>query len=788
MANNQNFKISITPNKSLNSSMIEAQKTIKTLKEEKYKGPVEILLEPGFYSLEKPIVFTPECCGTPDMIVHIRGNKNVIISGGNKLQLNWASHDKNILKAKVPHGLTFDQLFVNGERQIMARYPNYDSSCRYLNGFADDAFDPEKATEWKNPSGGYMHALHRGLWGGVHYEITGKDAFHNLEFKGGWQNNRTEEGIHPFYRFVENIFEELDAEKEWYFDKKTDTLYYYPPENLDITEADFTYSNLPHLFEFRGTIANPVSHIVLENLHLQHTCRTFMKTKEPLLRSDWTIYRGGMVYLKGCNSIDLRKLTLDHPGGNGVFVDDYNQNISITSCHIHHAGASGVAFVGSTKAVREPLFNYHETHDLELIDQTPGPKSENYPRKCTVLDNLITHTGCFEKQSAGIQISIAHKITCSHNTIYHVPRSGININEGTWGGHVIEHNDVFDTVRETSDHGAFNSWGRDRFWYPKREITNDYLEKYPDMISWDILDTTHIRHNRMQCSNGWDIDLDDGSSNYHIYNNLCLTGGIKTREGFNRNVYNNIIINNTIRCPISYNHSGDIYSNNIVFNPYMPDYIPDSFGKEFRDNFHYKKEQPLKPAKELMATNNQDENSLEGHLDFVNPSQLDYSLDLGAPVFQLGFKSFDMHSFGVFSSTLKDKADGPLDYLQRELEHHDVNTDNQPSKYGCLEAVIKNLHGLDEQSATGMQDERGVLFAKVPANSKAVLEFGIKQWDVLIGIDDHSINTVKDFMILLDELPLHKEVYLKFWRDQQVINIPYTPEIYTKQSIMPIAL
>jgi hypothetical protein len=34
--------------------------------------------------------------------------------------------------------------------------------------------------------------------------------------------------------------------------------------------------------------------------------------------------------------------------------------------------------------------------------------------------------------------------------------------------------------------------------------------------------------------------LDDGSSNYQIYNNLCLNGGIKLREGFYRTVENNI--------------------------------------------------------------------------------------------------------------------------------------------------------------------------------------------------------------------------------------------------------
>ncbi len=44
--------------------------------------------------------------------------------------------------------------------------------------------------------------------------------------------------------------------------------------------------------------------------------------------------------------------------------------------------------------------------------------------------------------------------------------------------------------------------------------------------------TVILRNNRWRCDHGWDIDLDDGSTNYHIYNNLTLNGGIKLREGF----------------------------------------------------------------------------------------------------------------------------------------------------------------------------------------------------------------------------------------------------------------
>ena len=45
---------------------------------------------------------------------------------------------------------------------------------------------------------------------------------------GGWQNNRPSP-MHPVYRIVENIKEELDVPEEWFFDKEENKLYYIPP-------------------------------------------------------------------------------------------------------------------------------------------------------------------------------------------------------------------------------------------------------------------------------------------------------------------------------------------------------------------------------------------------------------------------------------------------------------------------------------------------------------------------------------------------------------------------------
>ncbi|MBT3193815.1 MAG: signaling protein, partial [Verrucomicrobia bacterium] len=151
------------------------------------KQPVTVYLREGTYYLSDALVFTPRDSGTEDAPVRYISHEgeDVAISGGLKLDLEWEPYRDGILQAKAPAGVAMDQLFVNGERQHMARYPNYDPNVRVFNGYAEDAFSKERAARWKNPAGGYMHAIHRARWGGFHFLITGKDENGELTFEGG---------------------------------------------------------------------------------------------------------------------------------------------------------------------------------------------------------------------------------------------------------------------------------------------------------------------------------------------------------------------------------------------------------------------------------------------------------------------------------------------------------------------------------------------------------------------------------------------------------------------------
>ncbi len=193
-----------------------------------------------------------------------------------------------------------DMLFVNGELKSMARYPNYDEKAVRFNGTSALATAPERVKNGNARKGGYLHAMHKHDWGDFHYRITGKNE--KRESYSWKVVGRTTVlwGIHNENRMVENIFEELDAPGEWYYDKKNEGwLYYYPLPDEKLNELTFETPQLKNLIEFAGTSSEPVKNITIQGIELTQTIRTFMEQYEPLLRSDWTIYRGGTVVFRG---------------------------------------------------------------------------------------------------------------------------------------------------------------------------------------------------------------------------------------------------------------------------------------------------------------------------------------------------------------------------------------------------------------------------------------------------------------------------------------------------------
>ena len=700
----------------------------------KAQESVIIYFRQGTYRLSRPIIFknSEKLENNKSLIIKNFRNEKAIICGSVLLNPKWSYYKNGIYKTKVPPKLNFDQLIVNGKLQIMARYPNFDSTAHFFGGTSQNAISKERVLKWSTPAGGFIHALHKHEWGDFHYIITGKSSSGELCYEGGWQNNR-KMGMHDKYRFVENIFEELDTINEWFYDNKKNLLYYYPPKNFDFKSAAFEVPQLKSLFEFKGSESNPVTNISLDGLVLTQTLRTFMDNKEPLLRSDWTIYRGGTVIFDGAVNCNISNCTLYNLGGNALFFNNYNRNCNVSGCLIYEIGASSVCFVGNPNAVRSPSFEYNEFVPLNKIDLTPGPKSNNFPAKCNIYNNLIFNIGKVEKQSAGVQLSMCQDILVSHNTIYNTPRAGININDGTWGGHIIEFNDVFNTVLESGDHGSFNSWGRDRYWHPDKIKLDSIVENNYNLTQLDAVTPIIIRNNRFRCDHGWDIDLDDGSSNYLIYNNLCLNGGLKLREGVNRTVENNILVNNSFHPHVWFKNSEDIFRYNIVFSAYKPIGIK-SWGKEINYNLF-----PDSSSLKLSVLWGIDKNSTCGDPLFQNPETGNFKVQENSRALRLGFKNFCMDSFGVVSPHLKKLAQKVK--IPRLMVLNKIKNDEIIDFMG---AKLKNVSTIGEQSATGMPEITGVIVIDVSKSSTASKY--LRPNDVILAFNNKLVDDLRSFL------------------------------------------
>lgn len=676
------------------------------------KEPVTVWFADGVYPLSEPIVFTPADAGTEENPVTYVADNNwgATLTGAQPLDLKWEKKGA-VWTAPVPKGMDFDQLLVDGRKMVRARFPN----CDPKNGFWDRGYRDDnpgmagtndvvkRVGEMDDPVGTLIHGYHGLGWGSLHFRVikksadgvytlhSGKDP--NLE--GGDQNSgRKTEPHAPMgpKAFAENSIELLDAPGEWFLDAKSGVLSFIAPDDIDPNTSRVEGVTLENLVTFEGDVSTPVRFVNLCGFRIAGTKYTFMKTTEAPSGGDWRIYRGGAVYVNGAEDCAIDYCFFDATGGNGVYIHGYNRHVSVTRGKFINSGASCVAIEGEESTLRSRWAHWWGWPEGErgelpvvdgkpfesesfallpdemldgshpLVDIKPGPANNNYPAECLIEDCLMDGVGAVEKQVSGVFVSKASEITVRHNTISNCSRAAINVNDNCWGGHVFEFNDSFNTSMESREHGCYNSWGRDRYWLKNASTDPVLNERIKRFARLDALKPIVLRNNRLQCAHGYDIDLDDGSANYEIYNNICPQGGIKIREGFFRKVFNNI--STTFSPHANGPGNGDVCERNILIGarPYTPKGTslktpPDTLDSNLIATPGVKEfKWPNTPAA--------DKNSVYGDAKFVDVRK-GFDLADDSPAFALGFKEFDRTKFGVRPPVLKAEAkvwEGYADY------------------------------------------------------------------------------------------------------------------------------
>ena len=363
---------------------------------------------------------------------------------------------------------------------------------------------------WAHPETGVVHAFHCGHWGNWQFAIKERDnSKRTISFDyGGFQEARGCTRGAEWY--VENIFEELDAPGEWFYDQTEMKLYLYPNGTAP---ASGIGTALKRLFNIQGSMDLPVKNITFKNITFAHTQTTFFEPYEVPSGGDWSIHRGGAVFAEGVDGLRIDSCRFDSPGGNGLFLSNYIRHAVVNNSEFVWTGDSAIASVGST----------------DLIDGTDG----NQPRGNVITSNVMHEVGIFGKQTSAYIQALTAQTILANNVFFNGPRAGINFNDGFGGGNLMMHNLGFNMVRETGDHGPFNSWDRQPY-LTKVKGDSPSLEPAISNLTLNFLIGNYHAT--------FPIDHDDGSCYYYDSYNYLIYGGYKNHLGNSKVAMNNFYV------------------------------------------------------------------------------------------------------------------------------------------------------------------------------------------------------------------------------------------------------
>ena len=128
----------------------------------------------------------------------------------------------------------------------------------------------------------------------------------------------------------------------------------------------------------------------------------------------------------------------DAPGGNGLMISGYNRATLVANNSFALSGASAIVSAG-------------------LGGNREDAGAPDFPEGSVFSGNVFREIGVYVKQSGALYVAVTANFTFSGNVAFNAARAAVNINDGAFGGHLLHRNLLFNTVRETHDHGAINS-------------------------------------------------------------------------------------------------------------------------------------------------------------------------------------------------------------------------------------------------------------------------------------------------------------------------------------------
>ncbi|MFC1718449.1 right-handed parallel beta-helix repeat-containing protein [Candidatus Poribacteria bacterium] len=614
------------------ATIVKARNAIREMKaDQPLSDPVTVMLRGGTYFLDETIIFTQEDSGTKDYPITYMAypGERPVISGGREITGSWEPYRGEIMVCSIPEvragEWNFRQLFVNGRRQVRVRFPRegFYTTEESL-GNASFRFRTGDFQRWHNLNDVEVVVFHS--WNESRLLISELNEEERIvkfldpeaERPVGWRN--------PNRYYIDNVFEGLQGPGEWYLDKNTGELYYWP--DGDIVELEIIAPVLNQLIRFEGGLKE--SHIQ----HIEIRRLTFSDT-------DWALPEKGYPDCGDVGDIADPSAIVFENARYCVFEDNCVRDVGTYALELT---GYGNRIVGN-----------------EIYDTGGGGViSRNYDEEHNVISyNHIHHCGEVYHSAVGINIDDGGGII-SHNLIHDISHSGIYARhwatenqprerENQEQSLIIEYNEIYNLM-----HGMINDGGgifiRDS----------------------NIIIRNNVIHDVFSCgdgSPGWGIYLGCETRNTRVENNIVYRNHATFHVWYserNNTIENNIFVDGEARGQIHYHNPRERHHENIRLMRNIIYYTePDvnlfqitgegSAPAESDHNLIFHGDgkdltiegMPGVDSFEDWQKLGFDKHSIIADPLFVDATNDDYSLRPDSPAFKLGFRPIDISKVGL---------------------------------------------------------------------------------------------------------------------------------------------
>ncbi|MCD6395077.1 MAG: right-handed parallel beta-helix repeat-containing protein [Planctomycetes bacterium] len=299
------------------------------------------------------------------------------------------------------------ELFFQDRPMQLARWPNAGwVKIASVPGGKDGGrfgYEGDRPKRWLNADDVWVHGFWTHDWADSYEKVasidTEKRVISTVPPHGAYGYTKGKR----FYAL--NLLEELDSPGEWYLERETGILYFWPP--APPAQGAAFVSTIDTIISMKD-----VSYVTFRGMTIECT-------------------RGTAVRISGGKGNLIAGCTIRNIGNRGVSISGGTNN-GVAGCDIYETGDGGIGLLGGDRKTLRPCNNFAENNHIH-----------HYSRWC------LTYRPAIGVSGVGNRVS--------HNLIHDGPHNAIQL-----GGNdnVIEYNEIFNVCTESDDVGAFYM-GRD---------------------------------------------------------------------------------------------------------------------------------------------------------------------------------------------------------------------------------------------------------------------------------------------------------------------------------------